>query len=302
VSEVCDADLLVFGDTAIDYFYQVKKIPKVNQASDVVDSKRFYGGMGANTAVIASALGVKTGLVSVIGTDAEDYIKYMENLGLRLYLKGVFGETTRSMFFKENGNSISFFYKGVTEMLDQLEPGKTFDKSIIRDAKVVYMCRTYLNLQKKVVKSSRGKYVVYNPGYGVFDFASIPKDFTDVLKHTNVLILNQHELEHLKTLGFRISFKLGPQVFIITKGERGCSVYAQSTEIDIGTYRTKVMDEAGAGDAFNAGYMTGILRGHDIYSAAKIGAATASFVIEKWGCQTNIPSWDAVMKRYNEIQ
>ena len=297
-----DLDLLVFGDTAIDYFYKVNKLPKSNQAADVMESRRFYGGMGANTAVIASALGVKTGLVSVIGTDAEDYIKYMENHGVKLYLKGVFGETTRSMFFKENGNQISFFYKGVTEMLDQLEPGKTFDKELIRKANVVYLCRTYLNLQKKVVKSSRGKHVIYNPGYGVFEFTSIPKEFMEVLKRTTVLIINQHELAHLKSLGFKIGFDLGPEVFIVTKGEEGCSVYARTTNVDIGAYKTKVVDESGAGDAFNAGYIAGVLRGHEVYSATKIGAAAASFVVEQWGCQTNLPTWAAVMERYNKIE
>lgn len=297
-----DADLLVFGDTAIDYFYGVKKLPKLNQAADVTESRRFYGGMGANTAVIASALGIKTGLVSVIGSDAEDYIKYMENLGVSLHLKGVFGETTRSMFFKEDGKQISFFYKGVTELLDELEPGKTFKKELIRDAKAVYLCRTYLNLQKKVVKSSRGKHVVYNPGYGVFDFTEIPDDFKQVLKRTNTLVLNHHELAHLRSLGFGISFDLGPKVFIVTQGEKGCLVYARSTEVDIGAYKTKVVDESGAGDAFNAGFIAGLLRDHDTYSSARIGAAAASFAIEQWGCQTNLPTWEAVMERYGEIK
>jgi ribokinase len=301
VVTVGDVELLVFGDTAIDYFYTVNKLPKLNEAAEITETRRFYGGMGANTAVIASALGIKTGLVSVIGSDAEDYIKYMENMGVRLYLKGVFGETTKSMFFKENGKQISFFHKGVTEMLDQLEPGKTFDKTLIRSAKAVYMCRTYLNLQRKVVKSARGKHVVYNPGYGVFEFDSIPDDFTQILKHTNVLVLNHHELAHLRSLGFKISFNIGPDVFIITKGEKGCSVYARTTEIDIGAYKTAVVDESGAGDAFNAGLIAGTLHGQDIYSAAKTGSATASFAVEKWGCQTNLPTWEAVMKRYGEI-
>jgi len=295
-------DLLVFGDTAIDYFYGVKKLPGVNQAADVVESRRFYGGMGANTAVIASALGVKTALVSVIGSDAEDYIKYMENLGVQLYLKGVFGETTRSMFFKENGKQISFFYKGVTEMLNKLEPGKTFEKSLIRDSKIVYLCRTYLDLQKKVVKSTRGKHVVYNPGYGVFDFTKIPEDFMQVLKRTNTLVLNHHELEHLRSLGFGISFNLGPEVFIVTRGDKGCSVYARSTEVDIGAYKTKVADASGAGDAFNAGFIAGLLHNHDTYNCARVGAAAASFAIEQWGCQTNLPTWEAVMERYAEIK
>ena len=38
-------DLLVFGDTAIDYFYEVDAFPKPNTAAEIVNSRRFYGGM-----------------------------------------------------------------------------------------------------------------------------------------------------------------------------------------------------------------------------------------------------------------
>ena len=62
-------DLLVFGDTAIDNFYEVDRLPQPNEASEVQKSRRFFGGMGANTAMVANKLGIKVGLVSVIGTD-----------------------------------------------------------------------------------------------------------------------------------------------------------------------------------------------------------------------------------------
>ncbi|MCK4492395.1 MAG: hypothetical protein KAU03_07205 [Candidatus Altiarchaeales archaeon] len=61
------------------------------------------------------------------------------------------------------------------------------------------------------------------------------------------------------------------------------------------------MDASGAGDAFNAGFITAHLRGYDIYDSVKIGNATASFIIEKWGCQTNLPAWEGVMGRYEDI-
>lgn len=292
-----EIELLVFGDTAIDQFYEVNKLPEPNNASEVISFRQFYGGMGANTAVVANALGIKTALVSVIGTDAEDYRNYMLNLGIKLYLKGVFGETTRSMFFKENERQISFFYKGVTEKLNELE----VDRDLIDKAKCVYMARTYLDLQRRVSRYCRKKFLVYNPGYGVFKFEEIPEVFYKILKKCDVLILNEHEIKHLKKLGFELNFKLGPRIFIITRGSKGCKVYTRGASIDIPAYRTKVVDPSGAGDAFNAGFIAGILKGYDVYEAAKIGNVTASFIVEKWGCQTNLPNWQDVFERYKEM-
>lgn len=296
-------DLLVFGDTAIDHFYEVEQIPKANNAADVVKARQFYGGMGANTAVVAHALGLKTGLVSVIGTDAEDYRKYMENLGIRLYLKGIFGDTTKSIFFKDKEDQISFFYKGVTEKLDELDFKKDLGLSSddLENTKCIYMARTYLELQRKVAQHCKSIFLVYNPGYGVFRFQTIPNVFYRILKNTDVLVLNHHELQHLKGIGFKLGFNLGPSVFLITRGGMGCNIYSKNAEINVPAFETKVVDAAGAGDAFNAGFIAAHVRGFEIYNAVQLGNATASFIVEEWGCQTNLPTWDRVMERFRRL-
>jgi ribokinase len=294
-------DLLVFGDTAIDYFYEIDRFPKLNEASEVSSGRKFYGGMGANTAVVAKALGLNVGLVSVIGTDAEDYRAYLEKKGVKLYLKGIFGDTTKSMFFKNNGDEISFFYKGVTEKLDELNIEREFGLNMFRQAGAVYMGRTYLKLQRQVVRYSLGRMKVYNPGYGVFGFDRLPRDFEAIVKNVDILILNKHELEHLEGLGFSPKKTRGPATVVITKGGKGCSVYTRTTEVDVGVYKTKVVDASGAGDAFNAGLITALIKGHSVYEAVKAGNAAASFVVEEWGCQTNLPNWGRVMERYAQI-
>lgn len=296
-------DLLVIGDTAIDSFYEVDKLPKKNSASEITGFQRFYGGMGANTAVVARALGIKTGLVSVIGVDAEDYRKYMENLGIKMFLKGIFGDTTKSFFFKSNGDQISFFQKGVTEKLDDLDPVRDLEitKDVVSGVGCVYMARTYLKLQGKIASMCAKKFLVYNPGYGVFKFTEVPEIFYRILKKTNVLVLNHHELDYLKKLGFKYSSKLGPKTLLVTKGGAGCSIYSNETAMNVPVYKTQVMDASGAGDAFNSGFIAAQLRGLDMYSSVKVGNATASFIVEKWGCQTNLPTWEQVMRRYEAI-
>jgi len=294
-------DLLVFGDTAIDNFYEVGKLPDVNEASDVIRGRRFYGGMGANTAMAANKLGLKVGLVSVIGTDAEDYKSYMANNGIKLYLKGIFGDTTKSMFFKSNGDQISFFYKGVTEQLENLDPCTEFGRRLTKEVKVVYMARTYLNMQKKVVEEYKDSFKVYNPGYGIFKFERLPQTFRTVMKASDVIILNHHELKQLERIGYRMRLSPG-QTFIVTRGSQGASVYANDTKVDVPAYQTKVVDASGAGDAFNAGFIAAHLHGLDIYESVKLGNAAASFTVEDWGCQSNLPTWEQAYDRYSRIK
>ncbi len=296
-------DLLVLGDTAIDNFYEVQKIPKLNEASDVATHHRYYGGMGANTAVVACNLGLNVGLVSVIGTDAEDYRKYMESMGIKLYLKGIFGDTTKSMFFKENGDQISFFYKGVTERLDDLDVREEFGKNLVKNVGTLFLARTYLGAQKKAIKLYKDSLVVYNPGYGVYDFDKIPRSFRTVVNNSQVLVLNQHEYEHLKKLGFKIKFGVKPKVFIETRGSEGCRVHTKNTTVNVNPVKDlEAIDASGAGDAFNAGLIAAYSKDYDIYQSVAIGNATSSFIVEEWGCQTNIPTWNQVKERYNSIR
>ena len=293
-----ELDLLVFGDMAIDYFYEVGSFPKLNESVDVKTVHKFYGGMGANTAIIASNLGLQTGLVSVVGSDAEDYLSYMRNQGIKQHLKGIFGDTTKSIFFKNKDDQISFFYKGIAKKVDELKP----DKELVDASRCIYMSRTYLNLQERVSKLCKEKFLTYNPGYGIFKFKNVPKKFYRILKRVDVLMLNRHEFEHMKSIGFKLDFKLGPSIFLITKGGDGCCIHSKNLYETIPVFKTKEMDTTGAGDAFNAGFITAHLKGFNTLDSVKIGNSTASFIVEKWGCQTNLPTWDQVMERYKKIK
>jgi len=147
----------------------------------------------------------------------------------------------------------------------------------------------------------KGKFLVYNPGYGVFKFGVVPELFYKVLKNTTVLVLNHHELAHLNKVGF-VSWKTcGPKILIVTKGGRGCTVYTPEAESDVPGYKTAAVDASGAGDAFNAGFIAARLRNYAVYDAARVANAAASFIVEKWGCQTNLPTWEQVLKRYEQL-
>ena len=79
------------------------------------------------------------------------------------------------------------------------------------------MARTYLGLQRRVVKLYDGCLKAYNPGYGTFKFEKPPRAFRTVVNASDVVVLNQHELNHLKKRGFRLKLKPG-QRLIMTRG------------------------------------------------------------------------------------
>ena len=63
----------------------------------------------------------------------------------------------------------------------------------------------------------------------------------------------------------------------------------------------KVVDPTGAGDAFAGATLTALINGYSPEASAKVGSVVSSFVVEKNGCQTNLPSWKTMLQRYQSF-
>lgn len=57
------------------------------------------------------------------------------------------------------------------------------------------------------------------------------------------------------------------------------------------------LDPTGAGDAFNAGYLSGVLRGYSPVQSARLGAVLGGHVVVHPGDFENLPTWE-VARRY----
>ncbi len=297
-------DLLVFGDMCIDYFYEVDNIPSLNESAKAITLKKFFGGMGANTAVAARKLGLDVGFFSVAGHDAYDYISYLQNLGIKLNLKAIFGETTHSLFFKNPNGFISFFYKGVSEKVEELT--KEVNPDVTENAKCVYLARTYLNLYQRVVKlcKKNKNFVVFNPGYGIFELSGEDEEkLRKILKFVDVFVVNEEEYKICKEKNLTEAVNFGnKKILIITKGADGADVITNSVTVHVDAYKTKAVNESGAGDAFNAGFIAAHLKNFNLTDCVRFGNATASFVVENYGCQTSLIEWNAVTERFNKLK
>ena len=60
----------------------------------------------------------------------------------------------------------------------------------------------------------------------------------------------------------------------------------------------QVVDPTGAGDAYAGSVLAGLSWGKSAEICGRIGAVGSSFVVEKKGCQTNLPSREQLEQRY----
>jgi adenosine kinase len=59
-------------------------------------------------------------------------------------------------------------------------------------------------------------------------------------------------------------------------------------------------DPTGAGDAYRAGLVAGIMKGFEPRACGRMGAVCAAYTVEKQGTQTHKFSWQSFKKRYRE--
>jgi adenosine kinase len=116
-----------------------------------------------------------------------------------------------------------------------------------------------------------------------------------------MLISNDYELELIqqKTGLDRADILEGAPVLVTTLGEKGSLVCTPDGEVHIPAVPAdQVVDPTGAGDAYRAGLIRGMVTGKAIEEAARMGAVCASFAVAHRGTQEHSFSMEEFEERY----
>ena len=95
----------------------------------------------------------------------------------------------------------------------------------------------------------------------------------------------------------------GVKTAIVKIGKDGCLVGTKEGITHVHAVAgVNCVDTTGAGDAFAAGFIAGLIEGRSIRDSARLGCAAASCSIEQVGATDGVRSLEQVMERYNRIQ
>lgn len=82
----------------------------------------------------------------------------------------------------------------------------------------------------------------------------------------------------------------GPRVLVVKRGARGCSVYQpDAPPIHVPGFQVDVVNVLGAGDAFAAGLIYGVVHDWEWYRAARMGNACGAIVVTRTACANATP-------------
>jgi len=86
--------------------------------------------------------------------------------------------------------------------------------------------------------------------------------------------------------------RLGAPQAVVKRGERGAAAVIDGQHFDIPAVPVTVIDSVGAGDAFVAGYLAGLVAGHPPEERLRTGAAAGAFAVTVAGDWEGLPHAD----------
>ncbi len=168
-------DLLSFGSVVIDNVLVVKRFASVNETVQAEKYRYTYGGAGANVAVAASRLGVKSSLFAVAGSDFEktNYSKHLkdEEVDTRGLLPAPFLMPRSFIISKENSDDQVLYYyenrRGTSKVLF-----KNWKRGIelANEHKVCHFSTGHFEFYYHILKKGSVESVVsFDPGQETFN-------------------------------------------------------------------------------------------------------------------------------------
>ena len=161
-------------------------------------------------------------------------------------------------------------------------------------------------IEAAIIGSNSKIPVILNPGMLIIDQGL--KNIKKLLEKIDILILSQNEYatlfdieecdlnEDLIQEKSSTLFNLGIQVIITTLGKKGALLLTSSrAELLPPLKLSNLIDTTGAGDAFSAGFIYGLVRNinlkfEHLKNNVKIGNFVAGFCIQELGARNGIPS------------
>jgi adenosine kinase len=262
------------------------KIHVLNVSFTVSSMVEKLGGTAGNIAYALSLLGEKPIILATVGRDYQKYFEWLKKNRIACdTIKVINEEVTAGAYITTDqaDNQITGFNPGAMKYpsnfkFDQVNPVESI--AIIAAGNLEDMITYCLTCK------SRGIKYIFDPGQ------SLPmwhkQDLMRCIKGAAILISNDYELELIMTsTGLdRQGLLQHTKAIVTTLGEMGSQVITPEAEIAIPAVRPKkVADPTGAGDAYRAGLIKGLVQGKDIKQCATMGSVCASFAVECYGTQ-----------------
>ncbi|MGC8607462.1 MAG: carbohydrate kinase family protein [Vulcanisaeta sp.] len=271
-------DLVILSDCVLDIYYRVGELPiKVGDIA-VSDIIALSPGGACTTALVTRKLGLNVAVIDKVGDDpfSDILIKYLNDNGIHTgFIKRVHGFVTISNNIITNNGHAFMGYLGVGRELTVDD----IDENIIKNSRAIYIngfyasftvgiVNTFIETIRTAHKHSVQVFLDVGPAINNRDL------IISLIGLSNTVFMNEDEMKRLfGDLENLTNFTGSTGIIAIVKlGSRGAALVRNGKIKWCKSYDTSnIVTTIGAGDTFNAAYITGIIRDLDPVESCNLG-------------------------------
>ncbi|WP_185269173.1 PfkB family carbohydrate kinase [Chryseobacterium indologenes] len=257
---------------------------------------KILGGAATYIGITSSILGVKSGIVSVVGGDfPQEHLDMFTNREVNIEGIEIVKDGKTFFWSGRYHNDLNTRDTLATEVnvLENFDP-KIPDS--MQDAEILLLGKLHPGVQLSVLEKMNNR-----PKLVILDTMNFWMDcawdiLMDMIAKTDVITINDEEARQLSgeyslVKAAKKIHTMGPEYVIIKKGEHGALLFHDGKVFAIPALPLEdVFDPTGAGDTFAGGFAAYLAKKGKIdfdtmKSALIVGSAMASFTVEKFGTQ-----------------
>jgi ribokinase len=296
--------IIVIGSSNFDINLTVRDIPIVGETVLSSGMETGFGGKGANQAFTIAKIGGKVDYLTCIGDDVfgnlywEEFRKNNFNMD---YIKVIKNKSNGIAVINidENGRNTIVVYPGSSRYLTP---------EIIKENLEMILSYNIIMTQLEIPVET-AEYIAQNKtDKNIFILNPSPVDknydYSQILKNVDILMPNEVELSQLANIEIKeiqdvreASAKLlaaGIKNMVVTLGDKGVFIKNSNIEQYIPAQDVKVIDTAGAGDAFAGAFMFDYSKTLDIVKAANFANKVATISVTRPGTHKSVPTRDEI--------
>ena len=262
-------DVVGFGALNVDTLLKVERIAGPEEESFIENYTEACGGSAANTMVGLARLGCKVGFIGKVADDHEGKLQIdsfntegVDTNGIIHAKQGKSGSVLG--FVDKKGARALYINPGVNDTLESREINLEYFAQTSFLHLSSFVGERPFRAQKKLVGMLPNTIKVsFDPGalYAQKGLAAIEP----LIRSSHVFMPNALELEQLTgesdyRKGADFIIEMGVKIVVVKLGAKGCYVTDGQEQFSVDGFQVKVVDTTGAGDAFNAGFLYGLLR------------------------------------------
>ncbi len=295
------ADVTCLGILVADVVGKpVDQVPERGKLTLVDTMELHTGGCASNTGTDLAKIGVDTAIMGKVGDDGfgDFMVKELGKWGADCsgIVRDKVARTSATMVMVHGDGERSFIhYLGANATLT--ENDVNFD--LIKSSKILHVAGTFLmpafdgEPTARVLKKAKEMGVTTCLDTAWDSRGNWMKLLEPCLPYLDYFVPSIEEArmcagKHDPAEVAQVFMDHGVRVVALKMGNDGCYIRSKDVEIRLPIYKVDAVDATGAGDAFAAGFLTGIVKGWDLERTGKFANATGAFCVTAIGCTAGI--------------